>query len=294
MTEESDDGDCWFESRPSGAGSDDFSSPPQLSATTGTINDDLLRRIAILEQALSQTGSQKGQALDQLSITVPQEVKEKILARKYVDMNVLLAKSFLDKPEDKGVTFMEDEQGRLVPKLVRKAKNDLSIDQWTSAFHVLMSVVLQQRPDMLQGMLAYAELIRGAARDNPGNAWSLYDQQFRSRLEADPTRPWGVIDNQLWLQLFCKPVTVVQGKAGPGDRKSETMTKEQGSRRGLCKYFNKDRGCMREQCVFAHKCAVCQSGSHSRVACPKKPSEAPSTDKESGQSFRSSGGQRAK
>ena len=60
-----------------------------------------------------------------------------------------------------------------------------------------MSVYLKGHPGETQDMLAYIELIRGAAKDAPGHQWAQYDQQFRSRKEADPSRPWGMIDNQL-------------------------------------------------------------------------------------------------
>ncbi|KAL8619099.1 hypothetical protein ACOMHN_019371 [Nucella lapillus] len=118
-------------------------------------------------------------------------------------MSQLLEKSLLEKKDDPNLCFVQDEQGRFIPK-EKKPKVQLSIEQWTTAFHVYMSVYLSHHDTELQQLLAYSALIRRAAKDNPGNAWAQYDLEFRSSKGADPSRSWGIIDNQLWLQLFCK------------------------------------------------------------------------------------------
>ena len=99
-------------------------------------------------------------------------MRSKLLDGKCVDLSQLLSKSLVDPQEKKQLCFVQDDQGRLVPKQEHKPKATLSIEQWTSAFHVYMSVYLKQYPEYLQGMLAYLELVRGAAKDTPGNAWA--------------------------------------------------------------------------------------------------------------------------
>lgn len=250
-----------------------------LEEAANQARQDSEARIKALESALaSQSASQKGQALDALSITVPPEIKERIALNKFVDLQVLSAKSFLDRPEEKALAFVQDEQGRLVPRLERRSKGDLTIDQWSSAFHVLMSVYLVRHPQQLQDMLAYAELIRGAARDNPGNAWALYDQQFRSRLEADPTRPWGMIDNQLWLQLFCKAAVAAPPSRPnpPAERKNTTQNPSQ---KGVCRFHNRPRGCQKEDCAYVHRCTGCNSTAHGLSLCTKKLAQGQSAEK---------------
>ncbi|XP_070179097.1 uncharacterized protein [Littorina saxatilis] len=179
---------------------------------------ELRERLRFLEDAFEKgAGGHRGHRMDHLSITVAHDVRRKIVEGKSIDLAILLAKSFMDRQEDRQtVAYVLDDQGRLmqislqrlVPKEEKRGKGEMSLEQWTSAFHIYMSVYLVAHPECLQDMLAYAELIRGAARDFPGNGWLLYDQQFRTVKEADPTRPWGNIDNQLWLQLFCKPPSV--------------------------------------------------------------------------------------
>ena len=149
----------------------------------------------------------KGDLIDALHLTVPLETQEKIWAGKFVDLSTLLVKNYqkLDEDEDKKLCGIQDKEGNITLKNVKKKKNDLTIDQWSSAFSTFMSVYLLRHNDELQDMLAYFELIRGAARDHPNSlAWRNYDELFRTKKASDPTRPWGMVDNQLWLALFCK------------------------------------------------------------------------------------------
>ena len=228
-----------------------------MSSISPEQHDGLLQRINLLEQQLEkQNAHKKGQELDHLGITVPADLKLKIVAGKFVDLSLLLKKSFLENQEDKQQTFSIDSEGRLIAKDTKKAKSELSIQQWTDAFHTFMSVYVQTHQEEIQGMLAYMALIRGAAEANSGRGWSLYDQQFRSRKEAEPSRPWGMIDNQLWLQIFCQPLTKPTASAtAPKNTKGE------------CKFFNSKDGCYRRECRFTHKCGRCGSTTHSSLNC---------------------------
>ena len=111
---------------------------------------------------------------------MPAELKSIIRGGKFVDLKHLQAKSFMNKAEDGQFLFYLDKQGRLVPKMNSKVKADLTIDQWS---------VRIPRTDEHRGMLPYAELIRGAAMEHPSRMWPLYDEQCRSRREADSSGP---------------------------------------------------------------------------------------------------------
>lgn len=281
------------------------------SSSPGMGEDFLMQRIRALEEQALQNAERsralvelvtrsaltnsKGQDLDELNITVTAEMKIKICEGKFVDLSSLLAKSFTERPEEGQVaSFSIDEQGRLVPKVERRAKAALSIEQWSSAFLVFMSVYMKVHHDCTQGLLAYMDLIRNAARDNPGSGWSMYDQQFRSRKEAEPSRPWGMIDTQLWLQIFSRPTVLQQVPLKP---KGRSATKTEQSK--VCFHFNKPSGCTREGCRYEHKCAGCGGASHGILTCrktkPPQPAgeQAGSTATHPNQSFRfgSSGSQ---
>ncbi|KAK7096445.1 hypothetical protein V1264_005741 [Littorina saxatilis] len=81
-----------------------------LEEAANQARQDSEARIRALESALaSQSASQKGQALDALSITVPHEIKERIVLNKFVDLQVLSAKSFLDRLEEKALALVQDD-----------------------------------------------------------------------------------------------------------------------------------------------------------------------------------------
>lgn len=93
-------------------------------------------------------------------------MQAKIWDGQFVDLAQQLSKSFIEKKnEEKQVEFFQDEQGWLVPRLGRKQKGEMSIDLWTSAFHVLMSIYLVAHPDSL---------------------WWHYNQQFQVMLAGRP------------------------------------------------------------------------------------------------------------
>lgn len=244
----------------------------------------LFDRIATIERSLAQsqsTQSPHGQKLEPLSIAVAHELKERIWNGKCVDLSLLLAKSFLDRQEEPPVCYIPDTHGNLVAKPVKNNKMNLSIMQWTSAFNIFTSVYLERHPSEVQQLLAYAELIKGAAHDHPGYAWSQYDQQFRSRKEADPSRPWDMIDNQLWLQLFCqqpKPNSTV------GVSTAKTLPKTLSDT--PCHYFNRSRGCYRQSCLYAHRCTKCYSYLHAATTCPKPVGKGPLPPPQGPGSFR--------
>ena len=50
-------------------------------------------------------------------------------------------------------------------------------------------------------ILKYAETVRTAAVQFPGPGWRNYDEQFRLRLEANPSRSWASMDMELWVTV---------------------------------------------------------------------------------------------
>ena len=246
----------------------------------------LLEKIEGLEKKLMVNGD----IIDALHLTVTPDLKEKIWGGKFVDLSALLVKNYQTKKEEQGkrLAGFQDEDGNLTFRSVKPNKSSLSIDQWSSAFNVFISVYIQKKPEEVQGLLAYAELIRGAARDHPTSyAWRQYDEHFRSKKAADPLRPWGMIDNQLWLSMFCKPRT-------------QQSSNQESEKQQSCFYFNSQKGCLRKSCSFSHKCSSCGGKSHNKLKCfsrkdkqnaDKSPSKSASHEKEKtapqDQSFRS-------
>lgn len=230
---------------------------------SASVVDLLSRQVVELQKHLQY----KGDLIDKLSIPVSADLKHKILSGKYIDLSDLLPKS-AQSESDTQITYAEDAQGHLIPKSVKKRRYELSIAQWTSAFHTFMSVYVELHPDDVQDLLAYMELIRSAARDHPV-AWRTYDEEFRTKKAADPARPWGMIDSQLWLSHFCKPTTPAYRRDLA--RVARTSVPTTTSNVKICHFYNSSRGCRRSPCDYSHLCSVC-AGRHPEYACKQSQS----------------------
>ena len=233
---------------------------PERPASPRQDNEGLLAFLLDEVQSLKKMVNIRGTLIDPLELTVTPELKTKICAGKFIDFSLLLSKNYqsLDDDSQKKLQGFQDEEGNLTFKSVKPKKSTLSIDQWSSAFNTYMSVYLTQHIGDLQGMLSYAELIRGAARDHPNSvAWRSYDEHFRSKKASDPIRPWGMIDNELWLAMFCKP------SQSSKDGKQSSSEKV----RNYCLYFNKMGGCNKDKCKYKHACSGCGRSGHSLPKC---------------------------
>ena len=227
----------------------------------------LVQRIEVLENSradLEQKVSLKGDLIDPLNLTVSADMKEKIWDDKCVDLALLLVKSYQeDEEKDKRISGFQDEDGKISFKSVKTKKSKLTIDQWSTAFNILTSVYIEKRPQDIQGLLSYAELVRGAARDHPtSSGWRVYDGEFRTKKESDPTRPWGMVDNQLWLSIFCKPLA--------SQSKNQDSLEKQSNNKGICHFFNSEKGCFRKTCQYSHSCKRCGKANHGKFKCRER------------------------
>jgi len=241
----------------------------------------LFQRIVALEEQLRAKNGIKP-----LHLAVHDDLKKKILARQYVDLATLLPQKRSATAATKAKShFVEDEAGRLVPHRGASEGGELGLDDWTSAFTRFASVVLKEKPELTQDLLAYLETIREAAREHGGDKWRQYDSQFRQQMAVDPATNWGSIDPALWLKNFTAPsstppsptsaappaTTAAQGQRPPPKQEDRSKrTSESGGTRGACHYYNSDRGCFRRICSFRHSCRNCQSNQHGASSCPEK------------------------
>ena len=250
-------------------------SPDRRPSTSGAPDEGLFAYLIELRdelETLKKRVNIQGDLMDPLHLTVTPDIRSKICSGKFVDFSLLLSKNYqsLEDDSQKKLQGYQDEEGNFTFKAVKPKKSTLTIDQWSSAFNTYMSVYLTVHPDDLQGMLSYAELIRGAARDHPDSvAWRLYDEHFRSKKASDPLRPWGMIDNQLWLAMFCKPLKSSNDNKKP--EKSEKSGKSDSKEAGKdCYYFNKPpKGCFRQKCLYKHVCSGCGRSGHPVYECYK-------------------------
>lgn len=186
----------------------------------------------------------------ELGFGIPQGLKEKIVLKQYVDLASLL--NVNNGRESQGGQLTISNEGKLFIA-PQQTKQITSIEAWSDAFLIYISVYLTAHFNETQPILKYFSVIRTAAKRHVGLGWVSYDTQFRLRLAANPlTKSFNEIDQELWL-LCMGPSTVL---SMGNDKK--------------CYAFN-FRSCNRTICPYRHCCLTC-SGYHPAQGCRVRPS----------------------
>ncbi|XP_053389370.1 uncharacterized protein LOC128552371 [Mercenaria mercenaria] len=176
-----------------------------------------------------------------LALHVSQNIKEKCWRGEFIELSSLLEKDVASKQVIKLVN------GELqVSSPPSKTNEILSIEKWTDAFLVYMSIMLQKMPYLARDLLQYVNTIRSASKQN-SFGWCKYDRMFRQKLYKYTNMKWSFIDAEIWL-ITMTSHTPVSDKLRP------------------CFDFNDKGYCSKYACQYAHKCKKC-SGSHSSVIC---------------------------
>ena len=119
---------------------------------------------------------------------------------------------------------MEDTEGDLKCKNGRLCIEkrwpgvELSINDWTSAFMVYMSVYIDKYRTRAQKLLKYMRDIRLAASRSEN--WAVYDEQFRLKIEKNPNLSWGNIHGEYWLIHVNSPSTSGQHSYQTGQQQT--------------------------------------------------------------------------
>ena len=82
----------------------------------------------------------------------------------------------------------------------RKHESQSTIDMWTSAFMIFMSLVFEHNVAQAQEMLKYILDIRLDASCSFN--WYKYDEQFRICRVSNPSMPWKEIHSEFWLMYM--------------------------------------------------------------------------------------------
>ncbi|KAK6184833.1 hypothetical protein SNE40_007206 [Patella caerulea] len=72
-----------------------------------------------------------------------------------------------------------------------------SIEVWTDAFVVFMSIYCSQHTHRFMELLKYLQTIRLAPKRSSSHGWKIYDEQYRLRKAKDPASTWSMIDTEL-------------------------------------------------------------------------------------------------
>ena len=189
---------------------------------------------------------------DELAVHVPSQLKQKIWEHKYINIALLLkGNAELAEIFSGGVLHVSDGKVEARPKQTKEKVN--SIEQWTEAFLIFMSIYLSRYPGKTQELLKYISVIRDAAVKFPNYAWRHYDEQFRVR-QAEKVANWGKINSDLWLRTM--PVSSTTFSFQPNV-----------SQFGSCRDFNNKGFCNFHRCRYQHSCDLCGSSFHGMIRC---------------------------
>jgi len=204
---------------------------------------------------------------EQVSAHVKDNVRQRIWNGEFVDFSSLLPSDTHSHPQGSSFKLITDDDGRPLFKPVERLSNKpLTLNSWTSAFHIFMSLYLLKHPSKAQELLTYAQTVRGAAGTFGGESWSVYDYHFRHKMARDPTRSWGVIDGDIWLK-YLRPAMPASTPGRSYTQFSAAATPSPTPREtGYCWDFNSSR-CKRDHCRFPHICSICRSTAHSALTC---------------------------
>ncbi|XP_056016766.1 uncharacterized protein LOC130053477 [Ostrea edulis] len=207
---------------------------------------------------------------DDIGSHVPLKFKQKIWEGFFIDLSVLL-KSATELEQFESHGDLQLVNGKLCV-VKRQLNSFLTIEKWTSAFMIYMSIVLQHS-QTAQEMLKYMRNIRLAANRSPN--WHKYDEQFRLRKASNPAMSWGEIHSEFWLMYINQSnVTTqqsAQAKFKPQASTNSFNTTSVGhasqNQIKFCNSYNSGKSCnFFPRCRYSHSCSQCR-GKHPRVNC---------------------------
>ena len=97
-----------------------------------------------------------------LESRVSERIKAKIWAHKYVDFGSLLSVAPEESKYRLSVTHSQD-QPSLCLEHVKPKRRSLSIDQWVTAFNVLVAVYTIRVPNAISSLMKHCEVVREVA-----------------------------------------------------------------------------------------------------------------------------------
>ncbi|CAG2205563.1 unnamed protein product [Mytilus edulis] len=157
-------------------------------------------RHEIANNSIDFTPSQESSVHDTVGEHVSFKIKEKIWEGKFIELHSLLRTQKEMEEVDEG--DLKLKRGKICIEK-RSSGVYLSINEWTSAFMIFMSVYIEKYSTRAQELLKYMRDIRLAATRSEN--WATYDEQFRLKIEKNPNLSWGNIHGEYWLLHITSP-----------------------------------------------------------------------------------------
>ncbi|XP_064646870.1 uncharacterized protein LOC135499832 isoform X1 [Lineus longissimus] len=267
---------------------------PLLGQVTGTAVANAVYPVGSPSYSARDRNGSMISAARPLYYGVPDKVKERVWAGKYVDFHDFQTPSY-DKPQRPRSTIIStDGDGEPITLSIGRERKDrpLSIFQWLSCFDIFASVHCMKTPGDAQRLMRYSALIKEICDD--GGDWRFYDESFRRWREEEPLE-WSEIAHVLLYKAHSRgrPEYKDSDRKGSSVKKSHAQSFRPGQSsasfpRGSCWRFQKHGKCVKgDKCAFPHTCTKCQ-GSHPSFQCRhtptfKKDSAKPSDSKQQSQ-----------
>ena len=239
------------------------------------------------------TMSQFGYAPDSLPFveTVSPHLRKNILEGKDVNLASLLI------PQYSGPSPMYTSTGEKYDKPDPRLNRNLSITEFMQAFGTYKNIMCEGYPNRRVELDLYERDIIEMATRYKDSRFYQYHKQFSAKAAAHLTYnnikvDWSARDSKLYCNIFashqaitCALCSSVSHSTGfcpksldntlrlstrfsyekGGDNLNRTKTLHQGQE--ICNHFNKERGCFRINCKYAHLCPTCKK-EHSQSRCP--------------------------
>ena len=141
---------------------------------------------------------------DDLAAHIPEQLKQKIWANKFIDIALLLKGNIELADRFSGGLLQIADDGKIEAKPLTLKEKVANIDKWSDAFLIFASIYLQQFPDKVQQLLKYMAVIRDAASEYPVVMWRTYEEQFPMR-QSLHISDWGKINPDLWMRTMTSP-----------------------------------------------------------------------------------------
>lgn len=196
-----------------------------------------------------------------LSVGVPPKLKRKILKGEYINLADLLSPS--DQSESPSLQLKEDKGKSFRIIASPKQKEVQNIDQWTDAFLIFSTILMEREPSQGIGLMRYMKSIRDMARKSQAGAWRDYDEKFRREMN-DHKLGWHQTHWNLYMEVLC--LSSQNSKAmKPAFRGQQKPTKRSRFQPGQCYTFELHGKCAKQGCRFNHSCSSCGERHQSRL-----------------------------
>ena len=237
-------------------------------------HDTTVQNFRISQNTIDCTPTQETSIHDMVEEHVPLKIKKKIWDGTFIELSILL-KSQREMEETEG--DLKCKKGRLY---IEKQSSgvELSINDWTSACMMYMSVYIEKYRTRAQELLKYMQDIRLAVSRSEN--WAVSDEQFRLKIEQNPNLSWGNIhgehsyqtgQQQTYVQrIYTKnKMQLSSNKVNPQNNIKPRANQQSVNSSMYCRYYNNGNACPYfPRCRFKHVCELCD-GRHRRANCNK-------------------------